>query len=215
MSEGSPIPLFPLSSVLVPNGRLPLQIFERRYIDLVSNSLKTGTGFGVCLLKKGKETITAGRRQEVHRVGCYAHIVDWDQLENGLLGITVEGSLRFHVRDCWSRDDHLLMADVGWLDGAEAIGGGESSLPVSDDQAFLVELLQDLTEHPLVESLGLDMDIKSRQQLSWRLIELLPAPMAEKQRLLEIGEADERIKEIEVYLAAVMRHGGSYTPDSK
>lgn len=202
MAEESLIPLFPLRSVLVPNGRLPLQIFEQRYLDMISQSLKSGSGFGICLLKSGKETVTAGRRQEVHRVGCLAHIVDWDQLETGLLGITVEGSRRFRVRDCWSRDDHLLMSDVEWID-AEA----EPVLPVLDEQAYLVELLQDLMKHPLVESLGLELDIQDRRKLSWRLVELLPVPMAEKQRLLEIDDTDERIREVEVLLAAVMRHG--------
>lgn len=204
MSEGSLIPLFPLRSVLVPNGRLPLQIFEQRYLDLVSSSLKSGTGFGICLLKSGKETVTAGRRQEVHRVGCQATIVDWDQLDNGLLGVTVEGVRRFRVKDCWSRDDHLLMADVDWIDEGQDT---DVPLPVNEAQAYLVELLQDLMNHPLVESLGLDMNIQDRQQLSWRLTELLPVPMQEKQRLLEISDTDERIREVEILLAAVMRHG--------
>lgn len=204
MSEESLIPLFPLRSVLVPNGRLPLQIFEQRYLDLISQSLKSGSGFGICLLKSGKETVTAGRRQEVHRIGCLAHIVDWDQLENGLLGITVEGSRRFRVNDCWARDDHLLMADVDWMDEDRS---EEPGLPVLDEQAYLVELLQDLMKHPLVESLGLDMDVQDRQALSWRLIELIPVPMAEKQRLLEISDTNERIREVEVLLAAVMHHG--------
>ena len=204
MSDESPVPLFPLRSVLVPNGRLPLQIFEQRYLDLVSTSLKRGSGFGICLLKSGKETVTAGRRQEVHRVGCHANIVDWDQLDNGLLGVTVEGGRRFRVRDCWAREDHLLMADVEWIDEAS---GAEPPLPINDEQSYLVELLQDLMKHPLVESLGLDMGIQDRQQLSWRLTELLPVPMHEKQRLLEINDTDERIREVETLLAAVMRHG--------
>lgn len=204
MSEESLIPLFPLRSVLVPGGRLPLQIFEQRYLDLVSSSLKTGSGFGVCFLKNGKETVTAGRRQQVHSIGCCAHIIDWDQLENGLLGITVEGTRRFQVKDCWSRDDHLLMADVDWIDRDVDT---EPPLPLSSEHEYLVELLQDLMKHPLVESLGLDMNIQSRQGLSWRLVELLPVPMQEKQRLLEINGTDERIREIEILLAAVMRHG--------
>ncbi len=44
------IPLFPLSSTLVPYGLMPLQIFEQRYLDLVANCMKHGTGFGVVKL---------------------------------------------------------------------------------------------------------------------------------------------------------------------
>ena len=47
------IPLFPLKSVLFPRGRLPLQIFEQRYINLIRHAMKTDTGFGICLLKHG------------------------------------------------------------------------------------------------------------------------------------------------------------------
>ena len=50
------IPLFPLHTVLYPHGRMPLQIFEPRYLDLVSECMKTDTGFGVCLIKQGAET---------------------------------------------------------------------------------------------------------------------------------------------------------------
>ncbi|MGB4247606.1 MAG: LON peptidase substrate-binding domain-containing protein, partial [Pseudohongiellaceae bacterium] len=77
------IALFPLKSVLFPGGRLPLQIFEQRYLNLVSHALKTDTGFGVCLLKDGDEVAKVGVKQQVHRVGTYAKVVDWDQLPNG------------------------------------------------------------------------------------------------------------------------------------
>ena len=83
MAEPQEIPLFPLRSVLFPRGKLSLQIFERRYIDLVSQSLRDGSGFGVILLKDGDEVIKPGGNQELHPVGTYARIVDWDQLDNG------------------------------------------------------------------------------------------------------------------------------------
>ena len=89
MSETQQIPLFPLRVVMFPGGRLDLQIFERRYIDLVSHCMRTSTGFGVCLLKEGEEVIQEGINQTIHRTGTYSNIIDWDQLENGLLGITV------------------------------------------------------------------------------------------------------------------------------
>ena len=60
MPETEQIPLFPLRVVMFPGGRLDLQIFERRYIDLVSHCMRTSTGFGVCLLKEGEEVIQEG-----------------------------------------------------------------------------------------------------------------------------------------------------------
>ena len=112
MPETEQIPLFPLRVVMFPGGRLDLQIFERRYIDLVSHCMRTSTGFGVCLLKEGEEVIQEGIDQTIHRTGTYSNIIDWDQLENGLLGITVEGSTKFNIEDCWQIDSGVLQANV-------------------------------------------------------------------------------------------------------
>ena len=57
------VPLFPLRIVLFPGGRHELQIFERRYIDMVTASLKTGTPFGICSLQAGAEVMEGGARQ--------------------------------------------------------------------------------------------------------------------------------------------------------
>ena len=49
------IPLFPLSAVLFPGGLLNLRIFEQRYLDLVRDCSRNGSGFGVCLILEGRE----------------------------------------------------------------------------------------------------------------------------------------------------------------
>jgi len=204
VTEQELIPLFPLQSVLFPGGRLPLQIFEQRYLDLVSHCMKTDTGFGVCLISKGDEIMRAGTTQQVHRVGVYARIVDWDKLPNGLLGITAEGQRKFTVQECWPRDDKLLMAAVEWS-AADYLG--QEPIPLDDERDDLVELLKDLMAHPLVEGLGLDIDLSDQRHLAWRLAELLPVPASEKQRLLELDDTRERLQEIEMLLATVMQHG--------
>lgn len=198
------IPLFPLRSVLFPGGRLPLQIFEQRYIDLVRHCMKTDTGFGVCLISQGSETAAPGARQQVERVGMYARIVDWDQLPSGLLGITVEGQHKFLVQDCWARDDKLLMASVQF---AQEDYVGQPALPLTEEHQALVDLLKDLAAHPMIESLDLAIDFDDRRQLAWRLSELLPVPMRQKQQLLALDDTEERIREIENLVASVMHQG--------
>jgi len=204
LKEPQLIPLFPLRSVLFPGGRLPLQIFEQRYIDLVSHCMKTDTGFGVCLISQGAEIARPGVRQQVERVGMYARIVDWDQLPSGLLGITVEGQHKFFVQDCWARDDKLLMATVQF---AQEDFLGQSALPLTEEHEALVDLLRDLAAHPLIESLDLVIDFDDRRQLAWRLSELLPVPMHQKQTLLALDDTEERIREIENLVASVMHQG--------
>ena len=49
------VPLFPLNTVLFPQGILQLRIFEPRYLDMVSESLTTGGPFGICLISHGNE----------------------------------------------------------------------------------------------------------------------------------------------------------------
>jgi Lon protease-like protein len=203
MTESELIPLFPLRSVLFPGGRLPLQIFEQRYLDLISHCMKTDSGFGVCLLSKGDESIKAGSMQQVNRTGTYAKIVDWDKLPNGLLGITVEGVRKFRVQGCWPREDKLLMAHVQWSDQDKL---DSPPIALGPDQEELVGLLRELMSHPLVEDLGLSTDLTDQRQLAWRLAELLPVPAEEKQRLLELDDTQERLREIEFLIGSVMRH---------
>ena len=113
------IPLFPLNSVLFPKGRISLQIFESRYVDMIRNSLKTQSGFGIVLINSGTEVAKTGQKLDIHRTGTYCEVVDWNQLPNGLLGITAEGRSTFRVIESWrgvrptmhysqSREDYLV-----------------------------------------------------------------------------------------------------------
>ena len=55
------LPLFPLAGVLLPYGRVPLQIFEQRYLDLVRECMRNDTGFGVVWIRRGSEVAQRGR----------------------------------------------------------------------------------------------------------------------------------------------------------
>jgi uncharacterized protein len=86
--------------VLFPGGRLPLQIFEPRYMDMVVRCMREGSPFGVVLIRSGSDArLAPGSRQpEIFDVGTEAHIVDFNQLANGRLGIIVRGGRKFRVR---------------------------------------------------------------------------------------------------------------------
>ncbi|MGH6609641.1 MAG: LON peptidase substrate-binding domain-containing protein, partial [Burkholderiaceae bacterium] len=103
------IPLFPLNTVIFPGGVLPLRIFEPRYLDMVSNSLRTDTGFGICLLRSGWET---DRRARIHPMGTLCKIVDWTSLPDGLLGITAQAAARIRVVSSQMRSDNLMVGEV-------------------------------------------------------------------------------------------------------
>jgi len=85
------LPLFPLSSIVMPGGIMKLRLFERRYIDMVTNCFRTQTGFGICLIKDGNE---AGAPSLPYPLGTRVSIVDFDQGDDGLLHI-VEPEITF------------------------------------------------------------------------------------------------------------------------
>jgi len=198
MNDQQDISLFPLRVVLFPGGKLELQIFEQRYIDLVSTCLKSNTGFGICLLKQGEEVTRPGTQQTIHRTGTYAKIVDWDLLENGLLGITVEGSAKFRIEDCWEGSGSLLRASVSFS-AKDSVGN--DTIPVDEKFTALADLLQNLESHPLVEQKNMTIDYNNLWDLGWRLSELIPLDAESRQQLLELDDPWERIESIEQLVA--------------
>lgn len=194
MAEKQTIALFPLRVVLFPGSKLDLQIFERRYLDLVSQCMRNDEGFGVCLLRDGEEVIRADSKQTIHRTGTYGKIVDWDQLENGLLGITVRGEAKFRILDCWQGESGVLEADVEFSDQDRL---GEEAIPLTENYAALVDLLQSLENHPMIEEKKISVDYDNLWELGWRLGELIPVDVEQKQQLLETDDPWERISSIE------------------
>ncbi|WP_454256209.1 LON peptidase substrate-binding domain-containing protein [Pseudomonas sp. Marseille-Q8238] len=168
-------PLFPLNTVLFPGCLLDLQIFEARYLDMVSACMRRGEGFGVVGILDGEEVgAAAGHAQ----VGCEALIRDFQQRPNGLLGIRVEGGRRFRVEQTSVQADQLVLADVVWLDDP-------ADEPVLDEHVDLAALLAALAEHPLVAGLAMGSAADSQQVLANRLAYLLPFSIQQKVDLLE------------------------------
>ncbi|MEZ5490603.1 MAG: LON peptidase substrate-binding domain-containing protein [Gammaproteobacteria bacterium] len=194
MDDLQEIPLFPLRSVLFPGGKLSLQIFEKRYIDLVASSLRTDSGFGITLLKDGAAAKQPGKPQAIHLVGTLARIIDWDQLENGLLGITVAGEKKFEIESYWQDENGLYMAKVSYA-GKESTR--KEKIPVGEELSGLTELLQVLEQHPLVKEMDLKIDYQNLWDLGWRLSELIPVAAEIRQELLELDDPWERIRLVE------------------
>ncbi len=112
------IALFPLSHGVFPDGRLSLQIFEPRYLDLIKRCHRNQTPFGVVWLKQGREVQTPGDVPDFHRVGCMAHIRRHVELQPALLQIVCQGGLRFELIGAqpgpygvWQGEIHYLAAD--------------------------------------------------------------------------------------------------------
>ncbi|TNE75293.1 MAG: hypothetical protein EP334_10600, partial [Gammaproteobacteria bacterium] len=83
MTDSAQIPLFPLLHPLFPGTRLNLQVFEQRYLRMITECMKSQSNFGVVPILEGSEV---GAPPQVHPWGVTANIIDWNQLDNGLLG---------------------------------------------------------------------------------------------------------------------------------
>jgi len=106
------LPLFPLSTVLFPEGPLKLRIFEPRYLDMIGRCLREDSAFGIALIVEGRE---AGGPARTTEIGTSARVVDFEQLDDGLLGITARGERRFRILSVRRQSDGLHLARVEWL----------------------------------------------------------------------------------------------------
>lgn len=184
----SELALFPLRTVLVPGGYLPLQIFERRYIDLVRECTRSDSVFGVCLILDGTE---AGEMPQHAAIGTSAKIYDFNTLPNGLLGITARGEDRFRVRDTSMRDNGLLAGRVEWLARPQA----RQSLP--EAYQVLARILERFLEKVGNQYPGWHRDmLDDAEWVSFRLTELLPLGNLEKQALLEFDDPLPRLQRL-------------------
>ena len=185
------LPLFPLNTVLFPGCNLDLQIFEARYLDMIGRCMKQGGGFGVVCILEGSEV---GLAPAVYAlVGCEARITDFQQQDNGLLGIRVQGGRRFNVLRTEVQRDQLILADVEWLDE-------EPEQPLQDEDADLVALLKALAEHPMVEALNMGTEALGQQSLANQLAYLLPFAEEDKIDLLQLDDPQQRLDAIQALL---------------
>ncbi len=185
------LPLFPLNTVLFPGCVLDLQIFEARYLDMIARCMKQGTGFGVVCILEGREVGDAP--QDIAGIGCEALIRDFQQQDNGLLGIRVEGGRRFEVLSTELQRDQLLVAQVEWLSEIP-------EQPLQDEDQDLLALLKALAEHPMVAALNMNTEVAGQQSLANQLAYLLPFAEADKIELLQVDDPQQRLDGIQVLL---------------
>ncbi|MCH9006100.1 MAG: LON peptidase substrate-binding domain-containing protein [Proteobacteria bacterium] len=193
------IPIFPLNTVLFPGGPLPLRIFESRYLDMVSNCLKTDSPFGVLLIREGAEAGLA----TTHNVGTLARISDWYQGSDGLLGITAIGEQRFRLESSERQSDGLNVGEVELV-------AAEDSLPLPDEYRALTQILANV-----LDDLGRLYESSDRRYddavwVTYRFLEILPIDLDRKQLSLESSDTVARLKLVDELLDSVRGPVRSY-----
>jgi uncharacterized protein len=175
--------LFPLGTVLFPNGLLPLRIFEPRYLDMVGRCMREGSPFGVVMIRAGAEV---GPVADTAELGTTARIVDFNTLPDGLLGITCKGERKFRVLKRWQLSDGLNVGDIEYLPT-------EIPAELPEEYRHLADLLQKVLPELGEPYASMQGDFTDASWVGCRLAEILPVSLADKLGMLELDEPLARL----------------------
>jgi len=184
------VPIFPLGTVLFPGGLLPLRVFETRYMDMTRECMKAQKPFGVCLIRSGREVGEAAVPEDI---GCLAHIQEWDMRELGVLSLRTRGGQRFRIRDREVTGQGLVRANVDLIDPEPA-----TTLPA--EFAACANLLEMVVVDKSAAVFAEPHQFDDATWVGYRLTEILPVPMAAKQRLLELDNSVLRLQILQRFL---------------
>jgi uncharacterized protein len=183
----SSLPLFPLASVLFPDGLLALRVFEVRYLDMVRKCHQAGAPFGVVSLTQGSEVRQAGAPQEqFHDVGTLAIIEQLESPQPGLITLLCRGSERFRITQRNHLVHGLWVANVGQLERDLVIAIPDDLKKTS---TALMQVLHTLHARDALNPTSILPTPAQLDDCGWvanRWCELLPVPLALKQRLMEL-----------------------------
>lgn len=196
------IPLFPLpGAVLLPRGRLPLHIFEPRYLAMLDDTLKTSHR----LIGMVQPAPNPKNPDGIQLIGCAGRVTSFSETEDGRYMITLAGVSRFRILSEFTGFEPYRKADVSW-DGFERDLGGEEQDKGLDRPAFL-KLLKRFFE---VRTLKTDWEtlIEAEDELLINSLSMLcPFDLGEKQALLEAPTLETRRETLEALMEYAL-HGG-------
>ena len=190
-------PLFPLTINVLPGAFLPLQIFAPRYIDMVRRSLSNSEGFSI-VLSKQENTYEESENLPYHNIATYVEIVDFDQLDNGLLGITVQGKQKIVIEDTWKQEDELIIGKV------KKVRENDDDLSKDPVYVDLWNMVKEITNHPEIKKLNLELNLESSISVGYILASVLPLRPQEKQTILEFEDPRDKLD----YLKEIIKRLG-------
>tara|TARA_B100000470_G_C19754904_1_gene375559 strand:+ start:600 stop:1190 length:591 start_codon:yes stop_codon:yes gene_type:complete len=190
MSEQG-VPIFPLRTILFPGSKLPLRIFEPRYLDMVSRCMRSNGEFGIVLSRK----VTQPGMLETYATGTLATIIDWNQGDDGLLGITTLGTNKFELLSMIKQEDELNIGEIKIIEKEEDF----KAPPNFDNMISLLEsILEDIDLYNEREKF-----FESASWVSFRFAEILPLKINDKQKCLEFNDPILRLNFLEPLLRLI------------
>lgn len=182
----SSLPLFPLGTVLYPDGILPLRVFEVRYLDMIGKCHKAGAPFGVVSLTQGSEVQQPKGKQVFSTMGTLASLVSLDRPQPGLMMIRCSGANRFNITAKTQLPHGLWVADVQRVDADKAVAIPADLQGTADALSRVIQTLQLRASSPEDVPIQQPLQLNDCGWVANRWCELLPLPVALKQRLMEL-----------------------------
>ena len=180
------IPIFPLKSIVLPGGLFPLRIFERRYIDMITECMKTDKGFCIALTKTEEPNLYI---TDIYEYGSFVKITDWGQLDDGLLSITVEGKNIVKILKSNLNGSGLLNGTIEHLES-------EKEYMIPQKYLTLSKFYKKI--YPGIKNF-INFKEERYADASWigfRLTECLPLDLPTKANLISINNAIDRLEMI-------------------
>lgn len=183
------IPLFPLPGAMVlPRGRLPLNIFEPRYLAMIEDCLKTQHRLIGMIQPRANPKGVEGN--DLHQIGCAGRLTSFSETEDGRYLITLTGFSRFRIIAQNTGFTPYLRGDVTWGDFSADRTPGKV-----DPNFNRPEFLKLLDEYFTASGLSSDWDSlreADEEMLINTLSMLCPFSTEEKQALLEAPDLQNR-----------------------
>jgi Lon protease-like protein len=196
------LPLFPLSTVLFPGGVLPLQIFEVRYLDMITRCLTEDTPFGVVLLTHGHEVRSPTAHERFMECGTLATVQDTAASTPGLLQVVCRGGSRFELISTEHRPNGLWVAQADLIADDHEVRIPSELQGAADALERVLASLHDVPQNrwPVQPPFQLD-------DCGWvanRWCELLPLPNQQKYNMLTL---DNPVIRLELLHDVLDEHG--------
>src|SRR5690554_425390 len=175
LNEQTSVALFPLTSHILPGGRIHLRIFEQRYIRMVKEALSEQKGIGICMLDpKGNEADNT----HILPIGTLVNVVDFESLVDGMFGITVAGEQLFEIRSIATAQDGLRTGQV-------VLREHWATNSLSNEDILLRQRLQEVFDaYPELSQMYPEKKFDDEPWICQRWLEILPLEPKQKQKLL-------------------------------
>jgi Lon protease-like protein len=181
------VPIFPLAGVLLlPRGKLPLNVFEPRYLAMTEDALSGNRMIGII---QPSDPLSRASVPPVYPIGCAGRITSFSETDDGRYLITLTGVCRFDTVRELPIVRGYRRVDVSWERFAADL---EESGPALFDRARLVEGLKTYFKIQGISANWDAIDSTPDERLVTSLAMICPFEPSEKQALLECGSLSER-----------------------